>query len=202
MEVERLSLKEFCDMVAERKPTPGRGAVGSVVGAMACALAEMVANFTRKKKGYEDVEPEMERIVEAMEEARLKLFDLAKKDMEAFEKVMKAYKSSEGELQNALKEAASVPMDVIRVMKDLAHELEKLAEFGNKNLASDTLNAADLCHAVFQVEKVNVLINLKEISDETFRKNMLEELEEQEAQIEGCYQRVKKMLEGIVWSSK
>jgi formiminotetrahydrofolate cyclodeaminase len=93
-------------------------------------------------------------------------------------------------------------MDVIRVMKDLAHELEKLAEFGNKNLASDTLNAADLCHAVFQVEKVNVLINLKEISDETFRKNMLEELEEQEAQIEGCYQRVKKMLEGIVWSSK
>ncbi|KAF2960537.1 cyclodeaminase/cyclohydrolase family protein [Thermotoga sp. 38H-to] len=202
MEVERLSLKDFCDMVAERKPTPGGGAVGSVVGAMACALAEMVANFTRKKKGYEDVEPEMEGIVEVMEEARLKLFDLAKKDMEAFEKVMKAYKSSQEELQNALKEAASVPMDVIRVMKDLAHELEKLAEFGNKNLASDTLNAMDLCRAVFLVEKVNVLINLKEISDGTFKKNMLEELEEQEAQIEGCYQRVKKMLEGIVWNSK
>lgn len=79
MEVENLSLKEFCEKVAERKPTPGGGAVGSVVGALACALAEMVANFTRKKKEYENVEPEMERIVEAMEEAREKLFSLAEK---------------------------------------------------------------------------------------------------------------------------
>jgi len=202
MEVENLSLKEFCEKVAERKPTPGGGAVGSVVGALACALAEMVANFTRKKKGYEDVEPEMERIVEAMEEAREKLFSFAEKDMKAFEKVMEAYKKSGEELQSALKEAASVPMDVIRVMKDLGHDLEKLAEFGNKNLASDTLNAMDLCRAVFLVEKVNVLVNLKSIEDEKFKKEMLEELEEQEKQIEGSYRRVREYLEGIVWSSK
>ncbi|AJG41234.1 formiminotransferase-cyclodeaminase [Thermotoga sp. RQ7] len=202
MEVENLSLKEFCEKVAERKPTPGGGAVGSVVGALACALAEMVANFTRKKKGYEDVEPEMERIVEAMEEAREKLFSLAEKDMKAFERVMEAYKKSGEELQSALKEAASVPMDVIRVMKDLGHDLEKLAEFGNKNLASDTLNAMDLCRAVFLVEKVNVLVNLKSIKDEKFKNEMLEELEEQEKQIEGSYRRVREYLEGIVWSSK
>lgn len=73
--------------------------------------------------------------------------------MKAFERVMEAYKKSGEELQSALKEAASVPMDVIRVMKDLGHDLEKLAEFGNKNLASDTLNAMDLCRAVFLVEK-------------------------------------------------
>ncbi|MDK2785829.1 MAG: formiminotetrahydrofolate cyclodeaminase [Thermotoga sp.] len=202
MEVENLSLKEFCEKVAERKPTPGGGAVGSVVGALACALAEMVANFTRKKKEYENVEPEMERIVEAMEEAREKLFSLAEKDMKAFERVMEAYKKSGEELQSALKEAASVPMDVIRVMKDLGHDLEKLAEFGNKNLASDTLNAMDLCRAVFLVEKVNVLVNLKSIEDEKFKKEMLEELEEQEKQIEGSYRRVREYLEGIVWSSK
>ncbi|ACM23319.1 cyclodeaminase/cyclohydrolase family protein [Thermotoga neapolitana] len=202
MEVENLSLKEFCEKVAERKPTPGGGAVGSVVGALACALAEMVANFTRKKKEYENVEPEMERIVEAMEEAREKLFSLAEKDMKAFERVMEAYKKSGEELQSALKEAASVPMDVIRVMKDLGHDLEKLAEFGNKNLASDTLNAMDLCRAVFLVEKVNVLVNLKSIKDEKFKNEMLEELEEQEKQIEGSYRRVREYLEGIVWSSK
>ncbi|PLV55790.1 cyclodeaminase/cyclohydrolase family protein [Thermotoga sp. SG1] len=202
MEVENLSLKEFCEKVAERKPTPGGGAVGSVVGALACALAEMVANFTRKKKGYEDVEPEMERIVEAMEEAREKLFSLAEKDMKAFEKVMKAYKGSREELQTALKEAASVPLDVIRVMRDLGHDLEKLAEFGNKNLASDTLNAMDLCRAVFLVEKVNVLVNLKNIEDEKFKNEMLEELEGQEKQIEGSYRRVREYLEGVVWNSK
>jgi len=187
MEVENLSLKEFCEKVAERKPTPGGGAVGSVVGALACALAEMVANFTRKKKEYENVEPEMERIVEAMEEAREKLFSLAEKDMKAFERVMEAYKKSGEELQSALKEAASVPMDVIRVMKDLGH---------------DTLNAMDLCRAVFLVEKVNVLVNLKSIKDEKFKNEMLEELEEQEKQIEGSYRRVREYLEGIVWSSK
>ncbi|MDK2949528.1 MAG: formiminotetrahydrofolate cyclodeaminase, partial [Thermotoga sp.] len=92
--------------------------------------------------------------------------------------------------------------DVIRVMKDLGHDLEKLAEFGNKNLASDTLNAMDLCRAVFLVEKVNVLVNLKSIEDEKFKKEMLEELEEQEKQIEGSYRRVREYLEGIVWSSK
>ncbi|PLV60360.1 cyclodeaminase/cyclohydrolase family protein [Thermotoga sp. KOL6] len=202
MEIEKLSIEEFCNKVAERKPTPGGGAVGSIVGALACALAEMVANFTRKKKGYEDFETEMEKIVEKMVEAREKLFLLSKEDMEAFEKVMKAYKSSNEELQEALKEAASVPMDVIRLMKDLGHELEKLAEFGNKNLASDTLNAMDLCRAVLLVEKVNVLVNLKGITDEKFIKEMLEELSEQESQIEGSYRRVKELLEGVVWNLK
>ncbi|MCD6551223.1 cyclodeaminase/cyclohydrolase family protein [Thermotoga sp.] len=202
MEIERLSLEEFCKRVAERKPTPGGGAVGSVVGALACALAEMVANFTRKKKGYEDIEPEMERIMEAMEGAREKLFSLAKKDIEAFERVMKSYKESKEELQDALKEAASVPMDVIRIMRDLGHELEKLAEFGNKNLASDVLNAMDLCRAVFLVEKVNALVNLKSVEDEEFKNEMLKELDEQEKQVEGSYKRVREFLEGIVWSSR
>lgn len=60
----------------------------------------------------------------------------------------------------------------------------------------------DLCRAVFLVEKVNVLVNLKSIKDEKFKNEMLEELEEQEKQIEGSYRRVREYLEGIVWSSK
>ncbi len=212
MEVEKMSLEEFCGKVAEKTPTPGGGAVGAVVGAMACALAEMVANFTRKKRGYEDVEAEMERIVEDMEELRERLFILAGRDMKAFEELMNARRLPEDseeermlkrkKVEEAILEAASVPLDVIRAMNQLARELEILAEFGNRNLFSDTLNAVDLCEAVYRVAKVNVLINVKEMENEKTRKEFLEELEELGSQIEGSCRRIREMLEVRLWNSK
>lgn len=51
-----LTVKDFLDKVAGSDPVPGGGSVAALSGALASALATMVANLTIGKKGYEDHE--------------------------------------------------------------------------------------------------------------------------------------------------
>ena len=48
-----LTVKEFLNKVAGSDPGPGGGSIAAVNGAIASALAAMVANLTISKKGYE-----------------------------------------------------------------------------------------------------------------------------------------------------
>ena len=48
-----LTVKEFLNKVAGSDPVPGGGSIAALNGAIASALAAMVANLTIGKKGYE-----------------------------------------------------------------------------------------------------------------------------------------------------
>ena len=50
---------DFVAATASKEPTPGGGAIAALTAATGVALAEMVANLTFGKKGYEDVQSEM-----------------------------------------------------------------------------------------------------------------------------------------------
>ncbi len=69
-----VSVREFIEAVAERKPTPGGGSVAGVVGALAVALGEMALNFTRGKKQFAEHEELHERIARRLGRAR-RMFD-------------------------------------------------------------------------------------------------------------------------------
>ena len=49
-----LTVKEFLNKVAGSDPVPGGGSIAALNGAVASALAAMVANLTIGKKGYEE----------------------------------------------------------------------------------------------------------------------------------------------------
>ena len=57
-----LTLKEFMNKVAGSDPVPGGGSIAALNGAIASALAAMVANLTIGKKGYEEHEELMQHI--------------------------------------------------------------------------------------------------------------------------------------------
>jgi len=190
---EKKSIEEFCELVASNQPTPGGGAVGGVVGALASALVEMVANLTVGKKKYEEWEAEMEEIIERMKAFRKKMYMILNKDIEVFDKVMECYKlpniSDEEKtyrkekLQEALKEASDVAFELCRLASELSTDVVEVAKHGNKNLFSDAQAACELCRAAFNIGKANVNINLKLIEDEKFKSNLLDELTELEAKI-------------------
>lgn len=194
MSYEKESLKDFCDLVASGNPTPGGGAVGAVVSSLGAALVEMVANLTIGKKKYEEWEAEMEKVIERMEALRGKILALMNEDIEAFNKVMESYKlpnSTEEEkkikkerLQEALKNAADVPFELCRLTVNLADDVLFVAKYGNENLFSDAEAACELCKAAFNIGEINVNVNLKYIEDETFKKQLFEELEELRAKFQ------------------
>ena len=57
-----LTVKEFLSKVAGSDPVPGGGSIAALNGAVASALAAMVANLTIGKKNYEEHEELMSHI--------------------------------------------------------------------------------------------------------------------------------------------
>ncbi|WP_456399318.1 cyclodeaminase/cyclohydrolase family protein [Mesoaciditoga sp.] len=196
MEIPEMKVKEFVDEVASKSPTPGGGAVGATVAALGAALIEMVANLTIGKKGYEDYEAEMERIVAESEYRRKRLLESADDDIKAFDEVMRAFKLPKNTpeekeerkkvLQESLKKACEVPYELAREISKLCSLAESVSKFGNKNAKSDAESAVALLEAAFSCALANVEINLKSIKDPEFVSSMREAVLELKGKVDKC----------------
>jgi glutamate formiminotransferase/formiminotetrahydrofolate cyclodeaminase len=144
----------------------------------------MVGNLTFSRKGYEEVQKEMAGLAE--EAQRLKEFfvEAIDLDTDAFQCVMAAYslsKKSEAEKQardkaifEAMKEATRIPLLVLEKAIRASELALRMARKGNRNSLSDAGVAGLTASAAAEGAYCNVLINIKEITDEAFKKEMAE----------------------------
>ncbi len=178
------TISSYLDSAAARTPAPGGGSVAALSGALGAAMASMPAHFTLGKRGYEQVQDEVKKILEESEKARKKLAELAEEDIAAYRKVSEAYKMpGETEEQKQIKkeriakaaeEAMKVPFETARQCCSVIKTLGRLAETGNKNLISDVGVSAYLLDAALNCARLNVEINLKDMTDESFKKKKRE----------------------------
>ncbi|MDI6767014.1 MAG: cyclodeaminase/cyclohydrolase family protein [Bacteroidota bacterium] len=169
---------KFLDELASNSPAPGGGSVAALSGALGAALISMVCNLTIGKKKYLDVESEIKNILTKSEELRQSFTVLAEKDTEAFNKVMEAFslpKEMENQkalrnaaIQGATKEAALVPLRVMKLVIDALALARVVAEKGNINSISDIGVGTLMLNAAAESAALNVLINLNSITDTEF----------------------------------
>ena len=173
---------DFVAATASKEPTPGGGAIAALTGATGAALAEMVANLTFGKKGYEEVQSEMEELQTKSEAIRNRMLELSQADADVFNIFMNALglpKNTDEEkiartaaIQQAYKDAAMVPFEI----GELAYQIFELAELasskGNQNLITDGIIAAINARAAVKAAFLNVRINLSGIKDEAFVANV------------------------------
>ncbi|MBS5752490.1 MAG: cyclodeaminase/cyclohydrolase family protein [Veillonella parvula] len=169
---------DFVAATASKEPTPGGGAIAALTAATGAALAEMVANLTFGKKGYEAVQNEMEELQAKAEAIRERMLELSQADADVFNIFMNALglpKNTDEEkaartaaIQQAYKDAAMVPFEI----GELANQIFDLAELasrkGNQNLITDGIIAAINARAAVKSAFLNVRINLSGIKDESF----------------------------------
>ncbi len=169
---------DFVAATASKEPTPGGGAIAALTAATGAALAEMVANLTFGKKGYEVVQTEMEELQAKAEAIRKRMLELSQADADVFNIFMNALglpKNTDEEkaartaaIQQAYKDAAMVPFEI----GELANQIFDLAELasrkGNQNLITDGIIAAINARAAVKSAFLNVRINLSGIKDESF----------------------------------
>ncbi len=200
MELKTLTVQDFVTAAASEAPAPGGGAVAAVTAATGAALAEMVANLTIGKKGYEDVKDVMVDLQQRAQVIRERSLELAQADADAFGLFMNALalpKETDEEkairkeaLQNAYKSAGSVPFEI----GELANQIFDLADIavqqGNTNLVTDGAIAAINARAAVRAAFLNVRINLMGIKDEAFNKEMREKMEAIESQIDAREQAI------------
>ena len=196
---------DFVAATASKEPTPGGGAIAALTAATGAALAEMVANLTFGRKGYEAVQTEMEELQAKAEAIRERMLELSQADADVFNIFMNALglpKNTDEEkaartaaIQQAYKDAAMVPFEI----GELANQIFDLAELasrkGNQNLITDGIIAAINARAAVKSAFLNVRINLSGIKDESFVAELIskmhvieKDLDVKESSIIGLYE--------------
>src|SRR5689334_15045356 len=179
------SLSGFVSSVASSAPVPGGGSVAAHVGALAAALAQMVAGLTIGKKKYVAVEADMKQI--ALEAADLgnTLAALVEADAKSYTGVSEAYrlpkepedaaaKRAEA-ITAALLGASRVPLDTARACARVAELAATVATKGNSNAVSDAGVAALLAEAACRGAAYNVRINVAALDDKSRGAGLVEE---------------------------
>ena len=176
--IKQSSIEVFLDELASQKSTPGGGSAAAVIGAMSAALLSMVCNLTIGKTKYRDVEPELQSVLTRAEDLRRELTDMIEDDVRAFNPVMEAYgmpRRTEDEaasrtktIQQALRAATAVPLRCGRACHELIDLSVVVAKKGNRNVVSDAGAAVLAANAALRCAALNVLINVKALSERDF----------------------------------
>lgn len=181
------NIKEFLDELSSSSPAPGGGSVAALSGALGAALVSMICHLTIGKKGYENVSDEMNENLKKSNALKENLMLLIDEDTNAFNKVMAAYKMPKETdedkqkrrncIQDSLKNAANVPLDVMKQCVNVLSLAKIVSEKGNKNAVSDAGVAALMSLAGLNSAALNVEINLSGIKDEKFVSEIKNEVE-------------------------
>ena len=173
-----ISCDEFVRQLGSKAPVPGGGGASALAGAAAAALGTMVGCLTVGKKKYADVEEEMHSLIRKSEHLQTELLSLIDRDAEVFAPLAKAYgmpKTTDEEnarkaevMEAALKNACSVPLEIMEKCCEALDILCVYAEKGSALAISDAGTGAALCKAALQGASLNVFINTKAMTDREF----------------------------------
>ena len=178
-----LKVNEFANEVSIDSPAPGGGSISALTGALGSALVSMVSNLTFGKKGYEQNSSLIEEIGLSSQTLKDKLLLKVDEDTNAFDKIMDAFRmpkktieqkdTRKNKIQSATKYAIEVPLSVMQLSLETLLLSKKILTIGNQNSLSDAGVAAELASASINGAYMNVLINLKDISDKKFSSRIL-----------------------------
>ena len=168
-------MRAYLDAVAAGTPAPGGGSVAAVVGALAAALGEMVANLTLGREKYAGAEESLRSATARLSALRAALLEAAAADEAAYQAYRSAARlprSSDEEkrtradaVQTTLIEATNVPLSVARAAHEVAGILEIVAREGNPHVRSDAALGAILSEAALRGALLNVRGNAALLED-------------------------------------
>jgi len=162
---------EFVEVLSSKAAIPGGGGASALVGAIGTALGAMVGNLTVGKKKYADVEGEILVLLEKAAALQAELLNLVDEDAVVFEPLSKAYgipkedPNREQIMEDALKLACTVPMDIMRLCARAIELQEEFAAKGSVLALSDAGVGALFCKAALQGASLNVFINTGFMTD-------------------------------------
>ncbi len=158
-------------------PPPGGGSVAAAAGALAAALAQMVAGLTAGRPKYAHVNDEMQDAARQAAALAAELSTLVERDASAYAAVSAAYKLPKavgnasgmryGTLQRAMIMATEAPLEIARAAASVAVLSADIAERGNTNAVADAAVAALLAEAACRAAAMTVRVNIVSMADGT-----------------------------------
>ena len=181
-----LTSKDFLKALASSAPAPGGGGGAAMAGALAAALASMVANLTIGKEKFAAQECEVKALLQEAEQVRQELLALVEDDAAVFNSFMACYKlpkTTDAEkaartaaIRKAAKQAAEVPLAIARASYKVLQLAHRLVIIGNPGVITDGACSALLARAALRCAEYNVRINLGLTKDEAYNEQVAAEL--------------------------
>jgi glutamate formiminotransferase/formiminotetrahydrofolate cyclodeaminase len=182
-----LSVREFVELVGARTSAPGGGSVAALIASLGAALGAMVGWMTYGYRKFEHLDKTMRELIPPLHNKMKELIPMIDADTNAFTDYMDAMRLPRGtdeekkirseKMEEGMKKAVEVPMQVMRTADSCWEWMLKMAEHGNIASKSDLeVGAKSLETGIWGAMK-NVEINLPNISDEDFKKRVTEEAE-------------------------
>lgn len=186
--------ESFIQILASSQPVPGGGGASALVGAVGMALGSMVGNLTLGKKKYVDVQEDIQDLLAKAEVLQRDLLALVQRDAAVFEPLSKAYglpreteeqkAEKERVMEAALKEACSVPVEIMEKAMECITLHEAFCEKGTAIAISDVGVGVEFVKAALKGASLNVFINTKLMKDTAYAGRVNQRAEEMLA--EGC----------------
>ena len=187
-----LTVKDFLNKVAGSDPVPGGGSIAALNGALASALAAMVANLTIGKKKYAEVQEDMQAIAQEAEGLMTAFTTDIDRDSDAYDRVFACFKmpkdtdeekaARSAAIQEATAYAAQVPLEVARRACALMPRIAEVARRGNQNAVTDACVAMLSARNAVLAALLNVRINLSSLKDQALVARLQAEADELEQQ--------------------
>jgi len=173
------SLKNYIEILSSKTPAPGGGSATALCASLSSSLLNMVLNYTIGKKQYSNFEEELKKIKEKNEEILKECINFIEEDSKIYQKIDKAMKERLSP-EEYLKSSINLHFKICQYMSKIVDFCDILTEKGNINLISDTGISNILAFSSFLSAKMNILINLKYIGDENYKKEIKGKIEEME----------------------
>lgn len=179
----KYSLEEFVDALASKAAVPGGGGASALAASLGIALGNMVGEFTVGKKKYADAEEELRACMVRAKDLSGKFLNCIERDAEAFEPLSRAYaipkddKNRDIVMENCLRDAAKVPMEILHLVCEAIRLEERFAVLGSVMIQSDAAVGASILRSSLLGAAVNVKINTKSMKDREYADSVNKEVD-------------------------
>jgi glutamate formiminotransferase/formiminotetrahydrofolate cyclodeaminase len=177
-----LTVDGFCAEVSRDTPAPGGGSIAALAGALGAGLASMVANLTQGKTRTAEAEQAVLTAAEQGQRLKDRLVLGIDDDTNAFNAYMDARRlpqatpaakeAREAAMQAGLKQAVEVPWSTAADCLEVMRAADLAMRHGNPASITDALVGVQMGFAGLRGGIWNVLINLKDITDAAFNREM------------------------------
>ena len=180
-----MTVRNFVELVGARTSAPGGGSVSALIASLGAALGAMMGWMTYGNRKFENLDSKMRKSIAPLHESMKRLISMIDADTNAFNDYMAAMKMPKNtdeekklrkeKMQEGLKKAVEVPLNVMREADKCWFWMNKMAKYGNLNSKSDLeVGAKSLQTGIWGAYR-NVLINLSSIEDDNFREEVKKE---------------------------
>ncbi|MCU0372938.1 MAG: glutamate formimidoyltransferase [Ignavibacteria bacterium] len=180
-----MTVRDFTELVGARTSAPGGGSVSALAASLGAALGAMMGWMSYGSKKFEHLDSKMRRFIPPLHSAMKEMISMIDADTNAFNDYMIAMrlpKNTDAEkkirsekMQEGLKKAVEVPMNVMRTADKCWEWMVQLAKYGNMSSSSDLEVGAKCLETGIWGAFKNVRINLPQIEDPVFKEKVLNE---------------------------